>query len=108
MQFLTPPDITGDGAVHTLASITGLNATKCKWFQFLGISIASSAVPGRLGDASISLDVASPATSGRGIIIPAGGGEVAYPIALMSDLYDLTAIYYVLAVGDKAQIAVAV
>ncbi len=101
MQLLTPADITGDGAAHTLASVTGLNCTKCKWFQFTGISIADSATPGRLGDANVSL-------TDRGITIPAGGGQFSPPIALMSDLYDLEKIYYILAVDDTAQLAVAV
>ena len=103
MQLITPTDITGDGAAHTLASVAGIDA--CKWFQFTGISIADSSVPGRLGDSNVALDVVSPVTTGRGITIPAGGGQSCPPIALMSDRYDLTKIYFILAVGDVAQFA---
>ena len=108
MRLITPPDVVGDGAVHTLASIPGA-PTACKWFQFIGISIALSTVPGRLGDSSISLDTLSPLAEGRGITVPAAnGGEVVPPIAFTEDFYDLTQIYYVLASGDKAQFAAAV
>lgn len=105
MKIIAPTDIVGDGAAHTLASITGNTITQCKWFQFLGISIANAAIPGRLGDANVSLDVASPVTLGRGIIIPAGGGQFCPEIALAMTMYDLTQIYYILAVGDTAQFA---
>jgi len=94
MQIITPADITGDGAVHTLASIPGA-PKKCKWFQFTGLTIGST--PGRLGDANIS--------TSRGITIPSGGGQVVYPIAIAMEFYDLTEIYYLLQSSDTAQAA---
>ena len=103
MQLITPIDIVGDGLVHTLASVAGIDA--CKWFQFTGISIADSSIPARLGDANVALDVVSPATRGRGITIPQGGGQFCPPIALMSDRYDLTKICFVIPVDDVAQLA---
>lgn len=107
MILITPADVVGDGAVHTLASISGA-PTKCKWFQFIGISIANSSTPGRLGDSHVSLDTLSPVAEGRGITIPANGGQFSPPVALAMEFYDLTQIYYVLASGDKAQFAAAV
>ncbi len=105
MRLITPTDITGDGARHTLASIPGITITKAKWFQFTGVSIANSAIPGRLGDENVALNVVSPVVLGRGITIPAGGGEFAPPVALAMEFYDLTEIYYILAAGDVAQFA---
>lgn len=108
MRLITPPDVVGDGAVHTLASIAGA-PTQCKWFQLIGISVALSTVPGRLGDSSIALDTLSPAVEGRGITIPAANaGQQVPPVAFTQDFYDLTQIYYVLATNDKAQFAAAV
>lgn len=108
MQPYTPADIVGDGAAHLLSDIPGITITHCKWFQFLGISIANSAIPGRLGDSNVALDVASPATVGRGITIPQGGGQFCPPIAIAEEFYDLTKWYYILAVGDTAQFAAGV
>ena len=108
MQLATPADVIGDGARHTLASIPGITITKCKWFQFTGLSIANSGIPGRLGDANVTLDVLSPLLHGTGITIPATGGQFDPPIALAMELYDLTQIYYILASGDVGQFAAGV
>lgn len=106
MILNTPVDIVGDGAAHTLASLT--NITACKWFQIFGLSIANTAVPGRLGDSHVSLDVVSPVVEGRGITIPANGGQFCPPIAIAEEFYDLTQIYCVFASLDKAQFAAGV
>ena len=99
MQLITPADVVGDGVAHALSTIPGA-PTKCKWFQLIGNSIGS--IPGRMGDKNVSLDVLSPPTSGRGIEIASGTGQFNPPIALAMEFYDLTQIYYVLAVGDTA------
>lgn len=108
MILSTPADFSGDGVAHKLSDIPGITITQCKWFQVLGVSIANSSIPGRIGDSGISLDVISPAIAGRGIIIPATGGQFNPPIAIAEEFYDLTEIYYILASGDKAQFAAAV
>ena len=98
MQPYTAQDIVGDGAAHTLASLLGITA--CRWFQVNGVSIASTAIPARVGDSSISLDVASPLTLGRGFPAGPGGGQFAPPVALGNEVYDLTKWYVRAAVGD--------
>jgi len=90
MTLHTPTWVTGDGAVHALSTIPGAPQA-CKWFQLVGQAIAGNS---RLGDANIG-DTA-------GIPLSAGGGQFNPPIAEDYNFYDLTAIYYKLAIGDTA------
>jgi hypothetical protein len=94
----TPADAVGTGAPVALSTILGVK--KCKWFQVIGTSI--SAVPGRLGDSGVSLDVVSPVSVGRGIPI---GGQFAPPIALAMEFYDLTAWFLIMTIGDTASVS---
>ena len=103
MQPKTPVDYTGTGVAVTLASILGV--TKCKWFQCVGMSIAS--VPARVGDSGVSLDVLSPVSVGEGFAIFAGGSQFSPPIAMMSDFYDLTKWYIIAAPGDIVEVGCA-
>lgn len=90
----TPADVTGDAAIHTLASVLGV--TKCKWFQVTAVSIASTAA--RVGNVSIALGT-------QGIPVASGGGVFAPPIALAMDFYDLTKWYYIAASSDVVSIS---
>lgn len=99
----TPVDYTGTGSAVALSAILGVNA--CKWFQVIGTSIAG--VPGRVGDAGVALDVASPLSLGRGFPIFASGGQFVPPIALAMEFYDLTSWYIVLTNGDTASVGCA-
>lgn len=104
MQPYTPVDYTGTGAAVTLASVLGVN--QCKWFQVVGTSITG--VPGRVGDAGVSLDVVSPLVLGRGFPIASGGGQFSPPIAFATDSYDLAQWYIVLTTGDTASVGCAI
>ena len=88
----TMADITGDGATHALA------AGGARWVQFVCPS-TNSATPARVGDSAV--------TTSRGVPISAGGGFMLPPIPgaptmrMEDQYYQLSAIYYRAAVGDK-------
>lgn len=99
MIFKTPVDYTGTGSKVALSTILGV--TKCKWFQAIGITIAS--IPARLGDSAID-------TSGGGFPIGlsgSGSGQFSPPIALAMEFYDLTNIWIIVAVSDVVEIGCA-
>jgi hypothetical protein len=95
MQLQTPTWVIGDGALHSLSEIPGA-PTACKWFQLVGDTITGI---GRLGGPNIGATAGIPVTAGTGQFNP--------PIASEYDFYDLTAIYYTLAIGDRAVFACA-
>ena len=55
----------------------------------------------------MSLDVLSPVSVGEGFAIFAGGSQFSPPIAMMSDFYDLTKWYIIVAVGDVVEVGCA-
>ncbi len=92
----TAADITGDGAIHSLADILGIK--QCKWFQVSAVTVASTAA--RVGDANIAL-------STQGFPIGSGGGVFAPPIAVGTTGYDLEQWYVIAASNDKLSVACA-
>ena len=95
---VTIADIAGDGAAHQITSAAG---TRASWVQFVAPSTNSGIV--RIGGSAI--------TTTRGIPIAAGGGMFYPPLPAdardnSSDRrYDLTTVYYLIAVGDKLSIS---
>jgi hypothetical protein len=81
-------DIAGDGTPHAIG--TGA----AKWIQIVAPSTNVSAV--RWGDSSIS--------NTRGGTIAPGGGQMLPFRPMTSDRYDLSQVYYRVAVGDKVSI----
>ncbi len=104
MNPYTPQDYTGDGAVHKLSDLLGV--TRCRWWQVVGISIASATIPARVGDASVGLDVSSPLTKGRGFPVGQDTGQFAPPLSdpLANGVYNLEDWYIVVATSDKVSI----
>ena len=85
MTIFTPPWVSGDGKVHTLASIPGA-PPKAKFVQFTGMSIAGTS---RIGDANIGATQGYPLASNAGQFFPPTDTP-----------YDLNQICYLLAEGD--------
>lgn len=73
-------NLTGDGATHTLASLTGSTVTACKWFQ---LYCASGTM--NVGGAD--------ADSTHGMPVAAGGGQFQPPQAQSMEFYDLEKCY---------------
>ncbi len=81
-------NVTGDGATHTIASISGA-PKKCKWFQFQ-LNAGALNVGGPDTDASHGFPV--------GVL----SSQFTPPIAFINDFYDLDKIYYFMGNGDEA------
>lgn len=96
MQILVPATLTGTGVALTVASAAGVNSAK--WFQLTGVTIAAAA--SRIGDANVSAT--------RGYPLTAGGGQFFPPVARANAFYDLTQIYFDLAIGDTANLMVCI
>ena len=87
-------DYTGDGAVHTLASITGVRSAR--WFSVQAVSVGGTAA--RVGSASI--------TSTRGGVVSGGASFFMPPVGGGQDLYDLTLWYLLVQTGDTVAILI--
>ncbi len=100
MQIYDGVDVTGDGAIHTLASALGFTAAqtaRAKMILVQAVSVGSTAA--RVGSASIS--------TSRGQPINSAGAQFAPPVAQDVDFYDLQKIYYLAANGDTLAISYA-
>ena len=87
VQVSSAADITGDGAAHALQS----SKTTARWVVVISASTNSAVI--RLGGSTTS--------SSQGAAIAVGGGFMYPPIPAGSVYYDLNALYYYAATGDK-------
>lgn len=87
VQVSSATDITGDGAAHALQS----SKTTARWVVVISASTNSAVI--RLGGSTVS--------SSQGAAIAVGGGFMCPPIPAGSVYYDLNALYYYAATGDK-------
>lgn len=81
-------NITGDGAAHTLAALTGGAILKCKWFQ-LRCNSGTMTVGGSNTDGT------------HGMPVDAGGGsQFSPPFSQSQEFYNLENIYAFLSNAD--------
>jgi hypothetical protein len=88
-------DITGDAATHQLAT-----SGQARWVLFIAQSGNAAVV--RIGDSQVSISRGAPISAGAGLLFPALG--VDQREASAEHLYDLSAIYYYAATGDKLSV----
>lgn len=93
MQIYSLADVTLGAAATPLTATSQL----CKWFQVVGITVATTA---RIGDASV--------TATRGAPLYSGGSQFSPPVADANNPYDLATVNIIGTAGDTVSVIYAV